>query len=116
MILFLILDFIPKNHIFSTHAYHLYVLRFNFKKFKKNKIKFFNYLYSKGINLQVHYMPLHLQPFYKTNYKFSKGDFPNAEKYYDEAFSLPIYPDLKIEQMKYVSKTILNYLVKDNKY
>jgi len=93
------------------HAYHLYVLRFNFKKYKKNKIHFFNYLYSKGINLQVHYIPVHLQPLYISKYGYKKKDFPNAENYYEEAFSLPIYPDLTNKQMVYVAKTIVKYLI-----
>ena len=101
---------IPKKYSKLGHAYHLYVLKFDFKKHKKNKVEFFNFLYSKGINLQVHYIPLHYQPVYKKKYGYRKNDFPNAETYYDQTFSLPIYPELKKEQMIYVAKTILSYL------
>ena len=48
-----------------SHAYHLYVLRANFKKSKKNKKDLFNYLYKNNINLQVHYIPIFLQPYFK---------------------------------------------------
>ena len=66
---------IPKKYSKLGHAYHLYVLKFDFKKHKKNKIEFFNFLYSKGINLQVHYVPLHYQPVYKKNMDIRKKIF-----------------------------------------
>ena len=48
-----------------------------------------------GLNLQVHYIPIHLQPFYKNKYNFKKNDFPVSEKFYKQEVSLPIYPLLK---------------------
>ena len=51
------------------------------------------YLRSKGINVNVHYIPIHMQPYFKKmGFKF--GDFPNSERYYSEAISIPIYPNL----------------------
>ena len=57
-------------------------------KYPKNKI-----------NLQVHYIPIHLQPFYRKNYGFKIGDFPKAEKFYAKEVSLPIYFSLKDNQI-----------------
>ena len=54
---------------------------------------------SKGINLQVHYIPLHLHKFYKKKYKFRIGDFPNAEKLFEQEVSLPIFYKLKFRDV-----------------
>ena len=103
---------IPLNNDSFGHAYHLYVLKFNFKKNKKNKKNFFNFMFSKGINLQVHYKPVHLNPFYIKKFGFKKNDYPISENHYFESFSLPIYPDLKVSEMENVAKNIIKYLIK----
>jgi len=77
------------------HAYHLYPVQAEFDNLKNNKITFFKKMKSKGIQLQVHYIPVHLQPYYKKNFKFKYGDFPISEKFYKNEFSIPIYPSLK---------------------
>ena len=59
---------------------------------------------SQSINLQVHYIPIHLQPYYRKYFNFKKGDFPKAEKFYENEVSLPIYPDLNNEEVEYVIK------------
>jgi len=85
------------------HAYHLYNIKFNFlkKKIKKNKIiKLFR---DNNINLQTHYFPVHLQPYYKKNFKFKKNDFPESEKHYNCSFSLPIYFRLKNKDIKKIT-------------
>ena len=60
----------------------------------------------KNINLQVHYIPIHLQPFYKRKFGFKKGDFPVAEKFYENEVSLPIFFSLKQKQVYKVIKSI----------
>lgn len=55
--------------------------------------KVFEGLRSNGIGVNLHYIPVHMQPFYQAK-GFQLGDFPQAEKYYSEAISLPMYPDL----------------------
>jgi dTDP-4-amino-4,6-dideoxygalactose transaminase len=47
-----------------------------------------------GINLQVHYIPVHLQPYYRKQFSFKEGDYSKAEKFYEQEISLPIYPKL----------------------
>ena len=79
------------------HAYHLYVI-----KTKKRK-ELFNYLRENNVLCQVHYIPVHLQPYYK-KLGFKKGDFKNAEAFYDECLSLPMFPSLnEDEQAKVIS-------------
>jgi UDP-4-amino-4,6-dideoxy-N-acetyl-beta-L-altrosamine transaminase len=92
------------------HAYHIYPLRIDFKKFKIAKEKFFKQLKKFGINLQVHYIPIHLQPYYQKKFKFRHGDYPVAENFYDQEVSLPIYYGLKNQQIKFVISKIKKIL------
>ena len=96
----------PYKNINSYHAYHLYPLRINFKKLQVNKKIFFINLLKSGIKLQVHYIPIFLQPYYKKNFRFNIKDFPNSMNHYNEEVSLPIYPNLNLKEIKKVVKTI----------
>ncbi len=94
----------------NRHAYHLYPLLIDFKKIKLNKLQFFKELKKKNIFLQVHYIPIHLQPYYKKKFKFKKGDFPNAENFYEQEVSIPMFYDLKKKQQYKVIKNILKLI------
>jgi len=77
------------------HAFHLYVIQVN----PDIRKRLFMHLREKNILAQVHYVPVHLHPFYQKNFKFKQGDFPLAERYYESAISLPMFPTLsEIEQ------------------
>ena len=94
-------------NVSSDDSLHLYVLKFNHKLFKTRQKEIFMYLRSKGINVNVHYIPIHMQPYFKKmGFKF--GDFPNSERYYSEAISIPIYPNLDNKSQSYIIETILN--------
>ena len=97
---------LPKIKAGNSHAYHLFPLLINFKKFKINKEIFFKKLKAKNINLQVHYIPLYRQPYYKKNYNFKNTDFPISEKFYYQEVSLPIYFKLKDKEVLFVIKEI----------
>jgi perosamine synthetase len=92
----------------SKHAYHLYPLQIMFDELKISKKDFFTTMKGKNINLQVHYVPVHLQPFYRKNYGFKTGDFPIAEKFYEREISIPVYPSLQEDDLNYITNTILN--------
>lgn len=92
------------------HAYHLYPLKIDFEKFNIKKENFFKKLKKNKINLQVHYIPIHLQPFYKKKFKTKKGDFPNAEIFYKKEVSLPIYYGLTNKKIMFVVKNIKKIL------
>jgi len=72
---------------------HLAIIKFHVFDPKKHKI-IFKQMRKEGVGIQLHYLPIHLQPYYR-NKGFSKGDFPIAEKYSRNSFSLPLYPGLK---------------------
>ena len=88
-----------KKNIF--HAYHLYPLLVNFKKIKIKKLELLNYFLKNKFRLQVHYKPIHLYKFYKKKYSYRFGDFPVAEKFYENEISLPVHPNLKINEQFY---------------
>ena len=99
---------IPSEKKNSFHSYHLYPLLVDFKKFNLSKKNFFLKLMKKNIFLQVHYIPIHLQPYYKKRYNIKKNELINAENFYAKEISLPIYPSLSIESAKFVAKSIIN--------
>jgi len=86
-------------------SYHLYVIKVDAEKRKA----LFEHLAAKGINCQVHYLPIHLQPFYQ-KMGFAKGQFPNAESFYEKILSLPMYPTLKEEEQQRVIDEVKGFL------
>jgi dTDP-4-amino-4,6-dideoxygalactose transaminase len=72
---------------------HLYAIRLRLKEIGISHKEVFDAMRSNGVGVNLHYIPVHIQPFYKS-LGFKDGDFPEAEKYYAEALSLPVYPDL----------------------
>lgn len=77
-----------------SHAYHLFPVKIDFKKIGSSRGKIMEALKAKGIGTQVHYIPVHLQPFYRNTLGFNRGDYPEAERFYEQVLSLPMYPSL----------------------
>jgi UDP-4-amino-4,6-dideoxy-N-acetyl-beta-L-altrosamine transaminase len=85
-------------------AYHLFVVRYPFSNLEE-KAKFFNKMSLKNIGLQLHYIPINKQPYYKS-LGYGSENTPNMDRYYVEAFSLPLYPDLSFEKQDYVISSL----------
>lgn len=85
----------PYDYVRST--YHLFIVQLE-DDFIDHHEYIFNYLRGNGIGVQLHYLPVHLQPYY-TDLGFSKGYYPLSEKYSKKSFSLPIFPSLKEEDI-----------------
>ena len=83
----------------DTHAYHLYIIEV------ENRLGLYNYLREYNIFSQVHYFPIHLMPYYQ-NLGWKKGDLPNAENYYKNCLSLPMYPTLTPEEQQFVIEKV----------
>lgn len=82
-------------------AYHLYVIRLHLEQLKKSRKQIFKELRAAGIDVNVHYIPVHTQPYY-ARMGFKAGDFPVAEAYYREAITLPLYYGLSDADQDYV--------------
>jgi UDP-4-amino-4,6-dideoxy-N-acetyl-beta-L-altrosamine transaminase len=80
----------------NISAFHLYVVRIQPAGTAKSHRQIFDELRSKGIGVNLHYMPVHLQPYYR-DLGFAEGQFPEAEAYGDQAISLPLFPTLTFE-------------------
>ena len=84
------------------HAYHLYIMEV------EDRFGLYNYLRTKNIFAQIHYIPVHLMPYYR-QLGWKEGDLPNAERYYKNCISLPMYPSLTQEEQEYVIRQIKDY-------
>ena len=83
----------------NTSSYHLFIVLLDIKNVKRNYNYIFNLLRKKGVMINLHYRPIHLQPYYK-KIGFKQGDFPIAEDYGRSAISLPLYIDLSLNEQK----------------
>ena len=95
---------IPKVRKNYSHAYHIYPLLIDFKKIKISKINIFKKFLKDKIRLQVHYIPVNSQPYYKKKFGLLRKNFNNSFLFYKREISLPIYYDLSIKQLHYIKK------------
>ena len=87
----------PWQHPDSYSGLHLYVIRLQLQNIGKSHCQVFEALREAGVGVNLHYIPVHTQPYYQ-KMGFKAGDYPQAEQYYDEAISLPMYHTLTEEQ------------------
>ncbi|NIT59125.1 MAG: aminotransferase class I/II-fold pyridoxal phosphate-dependent enzyme [Aliifodinibius sp.] len=85
-----------RNNGFKN-SWHLFVLMLDLSKLRIHRDRFIVELKSRGIGTSVHFIPLHVQPYYAKKYGYHKGDFPAAETVYSKIISLPLYPRLTRE-------------------
>ena len=97
---------IPKSSLHPGHAFHLFVIQVEERK------AFYDYLKEKGINAQIHYIPVHKQPYYIEQY--GEQVFKHAEEYYERCISIPIYPSLSNNDQDYVIETIVQFYKKSH--
>ena len=93
----------------TNPSWHIYIIRVDFTKVKLSKKEIFARMRDRGIVLNLHYIPVHTQPYYQ-KLGFQKGDFPVSEKYYEEAITLPLYYDLTDEQQDEVIEALKEVL------
>lgn len=96
---------IPSELATDSSAWHLYMIEI----LRGDRKILFEQLHSKGVGVNVHYIPIHLQPYYK-NLGFRAGQFPSAERFYQRALTLPLFPDLTTEQQDYVISAVKEVL------
>jgi dTDP-4-amino-4,6-dideoxygalactose transaminase len=95
------------------HAWHLYVIQLDLERLQINRQQCIEALKEQGIGTSVHFIPLHLHPYYRDNFGYAPDDFPKATETYQRIISLPIYPKMtesQIEQViEAVSKIVRRY-------
>jgi UDP-4-amino-4,6-dideoxy-N-acetyl-beta-L-altrosamine transaminase len=91
----------PYQDLNSYSALHLYPIKIQIDKVKSTRKEIFEALRKNDIGVNVHYIPVHTQPYYE-NMGFKKGDFPNAERYYESAISIPLFHVMTFEQQDQV--------------
>jgi perosamine synthetase len=103
----------PVNPGFD-HAWHLYILRLRPDALEIDRNQFIQDLKSASIGSSVHFIPLHLHPYYQRTYGYKKNDFPHAEDAFSRCLSLPIYPGLGKDEVERVIRSVEN-LVRANR-
>ena len=93
----------------NRSAFHLYVVRLQPAAVRKTHRQVFEELRARGIGVNLHYLPVHLQPYYRA-LGFAPGQFPEAERYAGEALTLPLYPALRAQDQEWVIRSLSSIL------
>ena len=87
-------------------AWHLYIIKLSLEKLKVSRKEIFEELRRESIGVQVHYVPLNLQPFFQKRFGYKEEDFPVAENYYKRAITLPLFPKMNNKEIERTVKTV----------
>jgi len=93
----------------SYSALHLYPIQIDIDNISKSRQQIFDELRKNNIGVNVHYIPIHTQPYYQ-QMGFQEGDFPNAEAYYEKSLSIPMYSTMSIDQQHFIVDTMNNII------
>ncbi|WP_095204571.1 UDP-4-amino-4,6-dideoxy-N-acetyl-beta-L-altrosamine transaminase [Mesorhizobium carmichaelinearum] len=96
---------LPWQHPDSYSAYHLYVIRLQLEEIGVSHLEVFEAMRARDIMVNLHYIPVHTQPYYQ-KMGFRNGDYPEAERYYREAISIPMHPALTDADQEFVVKVL----------
>ena len=103
---------LPAQHIDTQSSFHLYPVRVKADKNKKSQKAFYEFLLNEQIGVNLHYIPVYRHPFFR-KLGFKAGYCPEAENYFHETLSLPIFPSLNMEQQTYIVEKIKSYFEGD---
>jgi len=96
----------PREQPARIHSWHLYVIRLRLDKLHLDRAQFIRELQQRGIGTSVHWLPLHMHPYYRETYGYLPGDFPVAASLYPEIITLPLYPDMTEADVAFVCDAI----------
>jgi dTDP-4-amino-4,6-dideoxygalactose transaminase len=99
----------------TTHSWHLYVIRLSLERLHIDRNKFIDELRRRGIGTSVHFIPLHIHPYYRETYGYQPDDFPVAYKTYQRIISLPIYARMTDEDVERVIETVRDVVTSHRK-
>ncbi|HCM24524.1 MAG TPA: UDP-4-amino-4,6-dideoxy-N-acetyl-beta-L-altrosamine transaminase, partial [Ruminococcaceae bacterium] len=100
---------------YTTHCWHLYVLRIVPENLTIDRDQFIVELNNRNVGTSVHFIPVTQMSYYVNRYGFKKGDFPNTDKHFARIISLPLYPTMTDEQVQYVIDAVLDIVEKYHK-
>lgn len=106
---------LPGEAEYTTHSWHLYVVRLNLDNLTIDRDKFIELMAEANIGTSVHFIPVHLMSYYRENFGYKEGDFPVTEEYFDRILSLPLYPKMTNKDVQDVISTVTNILTKYHK-
>ncbi|HEX3026412.1 MAG TPA: DegT/DnrJ/EryC1/StrS aminotransferase family protein [Clostridia bacterium] len=96
----------PQDGGLGRSSRHLYIIRIQKEELDIGRDEFIEELNAMNIGTSVHFIPVHLHPFYQQNYGTRPGDFPVAEKIFEQIISIPLYPSMSEEDVRYVAGAI----------
>lgn len=97
---------IPVEKDGAKAVYHIYILQLKTELLKTGRNEVYAALRAENIGVNVHYIPLHLQPFYQREFGYGKGDYPKAERYYECAITLPLFPKMSDDDVNDVINAV----------
>jgi dTDP-4-amino-4,6-dideoxygalactose transaminase len=97
---------LPMVHTDRKHAWHLYVIRLALGRLTIDRAQFIEALRDHNIGTSVHFIPVHLHPFYRDEFGYRPGDLKQAEQLYEQIVSLPLYPGMKPEDVQDVIRVV----------
>ncbi len=103
----------PQRIDLEKHVWHLYLLRLKIKNPAPTRKRLFEYLKSNGINPQVHYIPIYNQPYYQKILNGKRNECVNAERYYQEVMSLPVFPTMTSAELMKTVSTVKRFLAQE---
>ncbi|MFA5866628.1 MAG: DegT/DnrJ/EryC1/StrS aminotransferase family protein [Actinomycetota bacterium] len=104
---------VARDHV--RHVWHLYPVRLRLENLTLDRAAFISEMKARNIGTSVHFIPVHLHPYYRDAFGFKRGDYPVAEDAYDRLVSLPIYPRMTDDDVKDVIAAVLDILQKHTK-
>ena len=96
----------PTEEEYVKAAYHIYVIQLSTEKLKTGRKDIFEALRAENIGVNVHYLPVHLHPFYQREFGYKRGDYPRAEAYYERTITLPLFPGMSNEDVEDVTRGV----------
>ncbi len=97
---------VPVELDYARHAWHLYILKLNLDKLVIDRAQFIEELKAENIGTSVHFIPVHMHPYYRDTYGYQHGDFPVAEATFERIISLPLYPKMTAQDTEDVISAV----------
>lgn len=103
---------LPEAAAEDEHAWHLFMIRLRLERLTIGRSEFIEELARAGIGSSVHFIPLHLQPYYARVLGCRRGDYPNAESTYERSISLPVYPAMTAADVERVASVVADIVAR----